>query len=368
MTVTVDAKQWVLNVPTAPGHPFNMDTSDANSSFKLETVKLSEDELKDGDILIETIYLSNDPAQKFWIISADKNYAKGVQPGEPIPARGLAKVLASKNDSFPAGKFVSAQTNWATHSIIRKDQLGVTKVLSMDDIEHLWWYLSVLGGTAVTAYFIFYRYADLQDCNESSHGKSFLISGAAGAVGSMCVQIAQNVFKAERIIAIAGGPEKVKFVESLGANVIGVDYKDPNFKENLLKASGGENTIDYFIDNVGGNILDLGCTLMKPLSTIVACGSISGYNDPSQLVFKNYVSVITKRLTIKGLLLMDNYEKFSEAYSHLIKWIKEGKINKDNSATIVDATGDKFSEVPMIWDGLFHGRNTGKLITKVNEE
>ncbi|SMN20072.1 similar to Saccharomyces cerevisiae YML131W Putative protein of unknown function with similarity to medium chain dehydrogenase/reductases [Maudiozyma saulgeensis] len=369
MSLSINAKQWVLKTQTEPGHPFNMDLSSPEASFELKEVTLKEDSLQDGDILIETIYLSNDPAQKFWIISADKNYAAGVAPGEPIPARGLGKVLASKNTNFPVGALISAQTNWSTHTIIRKEQLGVARVLPMEGVEQLWWYLSVLGGTAVTAYFIFYRYADLQDCNPESHGKTFLISGAAGAVGSMCVQIAANVFKAKKIIAIAGGPQKVKFVESLAPSVVvGVDYKDPKFNENLLEAAGGENTVDYFIDNVGGKILDLGCNLMKPLSTIVACGSISGYNDPSQLVFKNYVSVITKRLTLRGLLLMDNYDKFPEAYSHLTQWIKDGKIDKTTSATIVDATNDKFVNVPTIWDGLFHGKNTGKLITKVNEE
>lgn len=368
MPITVNAKQWFLKTETQPGLPFNLDFTKDNASFGLKEVQLSSDQLKDGEILLETIYLSNDPAQKFWIISADKNYAKGAQVGDLIPARGLGKVIASKNEQFPVGKFISTETNWTTHLILSKEKLQLSRVVPMDGVEHLWWHLSILGGTAVTAYFIFYRYAELDDKDPESLGKTFLISGAAGAVGSMCVQIAVEVFKAKKVIAIAGGSEKVKFVESFGDSVVGVDYKDPNFYDNLLKAAGGENSVDYFIDNVGGEILDFGCKLAKPQSFILACGSISGYNDPSKFVFKGYSSVITKRLTIKGLLLMDNYKKFPEAYAHLTEWIKSGKINTSNSATIVNGKGANFNEVPLIWDGLFHGKNKGKLITQVNDE
>ena len=363
------AQEWVLKTAAKPGLPFNMDMASPTATFALKSVEIDETQLQQGEVLLETLYLSNDPAQKFWISTADTNYAKGVQPGEQIPARGIGKVLASKNDKFPVGSFVSANTNWTTHRVVSAADLEKSKVLDPKGVEHLWWYLSLLGGTAVTAYFIFYRYAELDDKRPEDHGKTFLISGAAGAVGSICVQIAAKVFGAKKIIAIAGGPEKVRHVEAMDPCVVGVDYRDPHFKENLL--SHGANTVDFFIDNVGGETLDLGCTLLKAGAFILACGAISGYNNPEALVFKNYVSVITKRLTIKGLLLMDNFAKFDEAYAHLTQWIKEGKIQKENAATIVSAEGTQpggFDQVPLIWDGLFRGANTGKLITRVKHE
>lgn len=365
--VQVNAKQWVLKTPTPPATPFNYDFDSPNASFELIEKNINSDNLAEGDFLVETLYISNDPAQKFWIISADKNYAPGCEVGEPIPARGLGRVIASKSQQYKVGDFVSARVCWTTHIVISEGASRETTVIQRENVKELWWYLSVLGGTALTAYFIFYEYAQMKE-NEEYYGKTFLISGAAGAVGSVCVQIAVNVFKAKKVIAIAGGSEKVKYVESFGSNVVGVDYKDSDFQSKLLKAAGGENTVDYFIDNVGGDILDFSMKLVKPLSTVIACGSISGYNDPTKFVFKGYMSVLTKRLTFKGILLMDNVDKFPVAYKKLGEMIKAGTLNVSNSATIRDASGENFKEVPLIWEGLFSGANRGKLITKVKSE
>ncbi|CCD24821.1 uncharacterized protein NDAI_0D05080 [Naumovozyma dairenensis CBS 421] len=362
----VAAKQWVVKTDPIPGHPFNFNFESKDATFELITKDLTSNDLQSGDILVETCYLSNDPAQKFWIATVDKNYSPGVSVGEIIPARGIAKVIESKNDDFKVGDYVSAYVGWTTHTIITKEQTEKITKLSTENVDELWWYLSVLGGTALTAYFIFYKYAEMKE-NEKYYNKVFLISGAAGAVGSISVQLAVNVFKASKVIAIAGGAEKLKYVESFGNQVVGVDYKDPNFKDNLLKAAGGKNTVDYFIDNVGGEILDLGVELLKPKTMLLACGSISGYNDSSKLVFKNYVSVITKRLTLKGLLLTDNLDEFPQGLNKLTNLIKEGKLDVKNSATIENATGDKFDQVPLIWNGLFKGLNKGKLITKISD-
>lgn len=363
----VRAKQWVLKNRTQPGHAFNFDFDDPEATFKLKEVELPEEGLEKGQLLIETLYLSNDPAQKFWIASVDKNYSKGVEPGELIPARGIGRVLASQDENFAAGDYVMGKLCWTTAIIVEDTKSAELIKICREDVEDLWWYLSVLGATALTAYFIFFKYADLKE-KEECYGKTFLVSGAAGAVGSICTQIAINVFKASKVIAIAGGPEKVQYLESLGSNVVGVDYKSENFKQELEAAAGGVNTVDYFIDNVGGDILDLGVNLMKVHGVVLACGSISGYNDPGKLAFKNYVTVITKRLTLKGLLVTDCREEFPEAWKNLKKWIKNKYIDATNSATIVDAADDKFDYVPVIWSGLFQGINKGKLISMVKKE
>lgn len=363
----VKAKQWVLKTAPPPGQPFNFNFGEPEATFKLNEVELSPEKLNDGEILVETLYLSNDPAQKFWIISVDKNYAKGVEPGELIPARGLGRVLASKNDRYATGDYVMGGLGWTTAVVIKDPKSADITKISRSDVDELWWYLSVLGGTALTAYFIFFKYAALEE-KEEHYGKTFLISGAAGAVGSICTQIAVNVFKASKVIAIAGGPEKVHYLESLGSNVVGVDYKSDTFKQDLEDAAGGNNTVDYFIDNVGGHILDLGVNLVKVHATVLACGSISGYNDPEKIAFKNYVTVITKRLTLKGLLVTDCRSEFPQALTKLKQWIKNKDIDAVNSATIADATGDKFDFVPVIWSGLFQGINRGKLISMVKQD
>ncbi|KAL3229836.1 hypothetical protein RNJ44_01972 [Nakaseomyces bracarensis] len=359
------AKQWIMKTEPQPGHPFNFDKNSDDATFELIEKELKEEDLAEGEVLVETEYLSNDPAQKFWIASIDKNYAKGLSKGEVVTARGIGKVLASKDPKIKVGDYVSGRTGWTTHCIL-KDTPGLElAVLDMTDVKDPSWYLSILGGTALTAYFIFYNYAELQE-RESDYNKTYLITGAAGAIGTISIQLALHAFKAKKVIAVAGGPDKVKFVESFGDRVVGVDYKDPNFKENLLKASGGPNTVDYFIDNVGGDLLDLGTILLKVRGYILACGSISGYNDPTKLVYKYYGAVVTKRLTIKGLLLMDNKEKFPEGYKKLKQMIKDGEIDISKAATIKDASGVNFVDVPDIWNGLFSGANKGKLISKVH--
>lgn len=361
------AKQWVLKNTPDLGGPFNFNISDPKSTFELKNVQLSAASLKDNELLVETLYLANDPAQKFWIASVDKNYSRGVEIGEHIPARGIGKIIGSKNKDYQIGDYVIGKLCWTTAILISDPVASDVRKINKNDADELWWYLSVYGSTALTAYFIFFRYMGLKETDEY-YGKKILISGAAGAVGTVCIQLALNVFKAAKVIAIAGGKEKIKFVESFGEAVVGVDYKEENFEENLLQAAGGENVVDFFIDNVGGSILDMGVKLLKIHGTVIACGSISGYNHPEELVFKNYVTVITKRLTLKGLLVTDCRDEFPQAMKRLKEFVKSNRIEVENSATLVDAKGDKFAYVPTIWSGLFQGINKGKLITVVKDE
>ncbi|CCE62654.1 hypothetical protein TPHA_0D00100 [Tetrapisispora phaffii CBS 4417] len=361
------AKQFVIKTLPTPGLPFNFDSTDSKATFELKTLELKESDLKEGEVLIESLLLSNDPAQKFWISSVDKNYAAGVQVGEIIPARGIAKILASKNGEFKAGDYVTGTIGWTTYAIIHDTKKAFLRKVSKEQVGDLSWHLSALGGTSLTAYFIFYHYAQFEE-NEKFNGKTILISGAAGAVGIVCIQIALHVFKAKKVIATAGGPEKIRYVEEFDpSRVVGVDYKDSNFKENLIKAAGGPNTVDLFIDNVGGDVLEIGTELLKPHSTLIVCGSISGYNDPSKLIYKSFVSVLTKRLTIKGVLLGDNIADFGKGLTKLSQMIEAGQLDISKAETLVDCTGEKFADVPNVWNGLFSGTNKGKLISKVNE-
>ncbi|AMD21989.1 HFR134Cp [Eremothecium sinecaudum] len=360
----VNGKQWILKNVDNTGGAFNYDFGSEDSTFELVDIEYSENDLADGELLIKVMYLANDPAQKFWIAPVDRSYSDGIKVGDRIPSQGLAKVLASKSNKFKEGDYIVGFTGWATHAVV-KDSIGFTKI-SPDSVKHLWWYMSVFGSTALTAYFALTQYAGLQE-READYGKVFLVSGAAGAVGSMTIQLASNIFKASKIIAIAGGPEKVKFVESFGKNVIGVDYKATDFKEKLLEAAGGQYTVDYFVDNVGGEVLDTSIKLLKLHATIVAVGAIAGYNDRSKGVFKNYMSVITKRLTIHGFIVSDLRDKFPEALAKLSGYLKEGKLDPSNISTVEDATGDNFKKVPLIWNGLFHGANKGRLLTKISE-
>lgn len=361
----VQAQKWVLKNKTAPGEPLNLDLNDSKSSFKLVNEEISAEQLQDGQLLVEVILIGNDPAQKFWIASADPKYAKPIQPGDDIPARGIGKVVASKSNSYKEGDYVIGRFNWNSYVVTSDSSTNDLRKLPDTTEDKLWYHLSILGSTALTAYFNFFHYAGLKERQED-YGKTFLISGAAGAVGTISVQLALNVFHAEKVIVIAGGPEKVKFVESFDPKrVIGVDYKSPTFQQDLAKAAGAQPSVDYFVDNVGGPILDAGSVFLKVHGTIIACGSISGYNDKEKFVFKNYGIVITRRITIRGVLVTDLRDQFPQAIKFLKSLIDSGKLSVKDAATFKDATNGKFRDVPFIWDGLFHGTNKGKLITVV---
>ncbi|KAF4004351.1 putative integral membrane protein [Saccharomyces cerevisiae] len=211
------AKQWVLkNLPT-PGEPFNFHFHDPACTFELIEKELSSEQLKDGELLLETTY---------YLMILPKNF--GYHQWTKI---------TPKKQSILSWRLClcSDRLDYTCHNFARNVQ-GLRK-LDKNKVGKLWWYLSVLGVRLLTAYFIFFTYAQLQE-REEDYGKVYLISGAAGAVGTVCIQLALNVFKASKVIAIAGGPEKVAFVESFGDNVVGVDYKDPNFKQKLIEAAG----------------------------------------------------------------------------------------------------------------------------------
>lgn len=363
-------QRWVINKRPVAGEAFALGPE---GTFRLEQGEVRAEALEEEQVLVQVHYLSNDPAQKFWIASVDAAYARSPREGETVPARGLGQVVASRSARFRAGAWVTARTGWSTLAVLRAGEAD-NELVEVRPLEHMWWHLAVLGGTSKTAYFIFARYLGLRETAGGGGGGSggsgtLLLSGAAGAVGSVCVQLALNVFGFDKVVAIAGGPEKLAFVESLApaGKVVGVDYKSPDFAARL-RAAAPARGIDAFIDNVGGSILDQGVLLLRPNATVVACGAISAYSDRSKFAFNSYYAVITKRLTIMGVLLGDNRDRFQEAEDALLRYARAGLLRTDeqSTATIVDAIGDDFANVPAIWDRLFHGGNRGKLITRVH--
>ena len=192
-----------------------------------------------------------------------------------------------------------------------------------------------------------------------------IVSGAASATGSMVVQIAKHVVGCKRVIGIAGGPEKCRWVESLGADVC-VDYKAERFRDELIEATK-DNASVYF-DNVGGEILDLCLTRLRRYGRVAACGAISNYNTSSPIGLKNYYDVIMMRLEILGFLIfdfqaMDEGQKVKEALKILRHAVSNGAVKiGDENETVVESSWEK---VPDVWMRLFDGRSQGKLITKL---
>lgn len=357
----ITAKQYLLkNYATFEG-PVNLDFGSEKATFELITKEYdTETALGQDELLIQTIYLSNDPAQKGWF-SPYESYIPPVPLGSVAPSRGIGRVVKSTSDDFKEGDYVSAGTGWSTHNVISAKAPMLVK-LDIGKVPHLVKYLSALGSTTLTSYFNATKYSGVKPDDE---GKVWLITGAAGAAGSALVQIIANVFKPKKILAVAGGESKRAWVETLGPRVIGLDYKADSYKDDFVKALG-DDKINVFADHVGGWILDHALAYMAVFGKVIQVGAIASYNGGKDNVVNNYSAIIIKRLTIQGMVVIDSLKDAGEAFADLTKWLGEGKLDLSKfEETIVDAQGDNFAKIPELWTGLFSGKNRGKYITQV---
>lgn len=354
MSLPTKSRQWVL-----ANHPTGLPTyGNKGDTFELKEVDLPS--LQDGQVLVQNLYLSNDPAQRGWIsppsqIDPKRLYVPPVKEGQPMRARGLAKVLSSKADGFKEGDVIQATTNWVEYAVVdTKDPMqGARVVQDLPGGLSVTHYLGALGGTGLTAYY------GLVEVVGAKKGERVVVSGAAGATGSMVVQIAKHMVGASYVVGIAGSDDKCRWVESLGADKC-LKYKSKNFEQELKDACG--DGVDIYFDNVGGEILDYMLANLKQNGRVSACGAITGYNGEAALPMKNYFNVISMRLNIKGFIVIDHLHKASETIGKLIGAVQEGKIKiGEENETVIDT---KFEDTPKTWLRLFQGSNQGKLVTK----
>lgn len=313
--------------------------------------------MKDDHILVKTLYLSNDPAQRGWLSKMEdpsRLYVPPVQEGEVMRARGLAEVLESSSSKFSKGDIVIATTGWAEKIVVPASAVQPAPQLPNGlSPTH---YLGALGLTGLTAY------CGLTQVARTAAEDVVVISGAAGATGSMAVQIAKKLLGCKRVIGIAGTDAKCKWVQSLGADEC-LNYKSSTFAADLKKAT--PDFANVYFDNVGGEILDLMLTRMARNGRVAACGAISNYNSSGDAItgLKNWFEVVSMRIEIKGFIVMDFADKWAEGIELFKKAVSEGKLTVgDEGEHIVEAS---FDEIPKTWMGLFEGANQGKLLTKI---
>lgn len=353
-----ESKCFVLNEPPLTDVNFNQD--DANATFKLTTKPLRA--LEAGELLIKTLYLSNDPTQRAWIqkgLNPDRMYVEPVTQGQVMRSLGLAQIVELKSDKYAAGDIVSTSLQWADYLII-KESAVFNKVA--DKNVPLPMYLDVLGLTGLTAYFGMLEVAKIKKEDV------IVISAALGATGSMCVQIAKNVVGCKKVIGISGGPEKCAYVKLIGADEC-VDYRSKTFAQDMKAALGEDKYCDVYFDGVGGKVLDTMLLLTKPFGQVIACGAISGYNNFNESRVLNWGQIITQRLTVKGFIILDFAAQYGQAIQELVKWIGEKKIKYDESTfTVVDLSksDSDFAKIPETWGILFSDKKgPGKLLTKI---
>ncbi|KAK5131910.1 hypothetical protein LTR08_000498 [Meristemomyces frigidus] len=351
-TKMVKTRQWLLQ--NKPDDLPQLEGSDA--TFKLAETDLPE--LKDDELLVKAKFISNDPAQRGWIspvVKADRLYTVPVKQGTPMHARSLGEVVASKSSSYKTGDWVLSSTGWSEYAIIPAKQAQPAPDLPGGlSRTH---YLGALGFTGMTAYY------GLVDIARATKDDIVVVSGAAGATGSMVVQIAKNIVGCKKVIGIAGTDDKCKWVESLGADTC-LNYKSSSFTEDLAKAlPGPDGWANVYFDNVGGEILDLMLTRMARHGRIAACGAVSNYNNSPERStgVKNWFEVISMRIEILGFIVLDFIPKMGETGQIFLKALSEGKLKVDDSSEQIVKVG--FEDVPKTWMSLFTGSNTGKLIT-----
>jgi NADPH-dependent curcumin reductase CurA len=300
---------------------------------------------KEGEFLIQLLYISLDPAMRGWI-NEGRSYVPPVGIGEVMRALGVGIVTASRNPRFAVGDHVSGSFGMQEYAI--SDGQRVMKV--DPKVAPLPKYLSVLGMTGMTAYF------GLLDTGKPKAGETVVVSAAAGAVGAPVGQIAK--IQGCRVVGIAGGPEKCRYiVQDLGFDAA-IDYKSEDVRTALQKHC--PDGIQVYFDNVGGTILEAALANLARGARIVICGAISQYNNTGPMTGpRNYMSLLVNRASMKGMLVFDYADRFAQAGAQMAEWMAAGKLKSREHIVEGLAT---FPETLL---KLFTGENEGKLMLKV---
>lgn len=302
-------------------------------------------EVGEGQLLIETRYLSLDPAMRGWM-NEGRSYIEPVGLGEVMRALGVGKVIESQHPEFQVGDFVSGTLGVQTH--VLSDGKGLHKI--DPDLAPLPTYLNVLGMTGMTAYF------GILEVGALKTGDTVLVSAAAGAVGGTVGQIAK--LSGARAVGIAGGKEKCDYlINELGYDDA-IDYKSEDIHAGLSRAC--PKGVDIFFDNVGGDILDAALTRLRMHARVVICGAISQYNNTGPAKGpSNYMSLLVNRARMEGMVVFDYASRYGEAARQMAGWMQAGKLK--HREHVVEGI-EKFPEHLMM---LFRGENVGKLVLKV---
>jgi len=299
----------------------------------------------DGECLVAVEYLSMDPAMRGWM-NPGPSYLPEIPLGGLMRAGGVGRVLESKSPAFTAGDYVSGSLGVQSFATITAS--GCTKIDPA--IAPLPVYLGALGMTGMTAYFA------LLEIGQPKAGETVVVSGAAGAVGSVAGQIAK--IKGCRVIGIAGGAEKCRTVmEDYGFDAC-IDYKAGDIRAALKAAC--PTGIDVYFDNVGGDILEACLGQINLHARIVLCGGISQYNSTTPPKGPaNYMMLTIKRARMEGMIVFDYTARYPEAARDIAGWLAAGKMKSRQQ--IVEGI-ETFPETML---KLFSGENNGKLVLKV---
>ncbi|MBN9146289.1 MULTISPECIES: NADP-dependent oxidoreductase [unclassified Novosphingobium] len=304
----------------------------------------------DGGMVVHNRFISLDPAQRGWMDDAP-SYMPPIALGDPVRATTVGVVESSRNPDFQPGDWVLGLNAIEDFSVVLPG--GFTSRIDVGIVDRPSRYLSAVGAVGLTAYF------GLLDAGAPQPGETLLVTGAAGAVGSMVGQIGKIM--GMRVIGIAGGAEKCRrLVQDYGFDAA-IDYKGKSQDAIAAEiAAAAPEGIDILFENVGGAVMDAAMLHLALHARVVLCGLISEYNSAQKVGMRNLWQVIVKQATIKGFLIAAYVPRFAEGGARIAQWIAEGKLRVDEDVQHgLDNAYDAFMR-------LFSGANTGKLVLEVD--
>jgi hypothetical protein len=299
----------------------------------------------EGEALVKNLYLSLDPTQQGWM--KYDSYMPAIPIGDVVRSGGVGEVIESRSPHYTKGQLVSGLVGWQEYAIAdgggRRMQAVPAGVGAEDAV-------SVFGITGLTAYF------GLLEVGRPKPGETVVVSGAAGATGSVVGQIAKIV--GCRVVGIAGGPEKCKWLTGELGFDAAIDYKREDVGEALGAAC--PKGVDVYFDNVGGDILDAVLLRINRGARIALCGAISTYTHETPPPGpRHLLQLVVKHGFMEGFLVLDYAARFPEAIAKMSEWKRAGKLK--SRVDVVDG----IENTPAAFQRLFTGGNTGKLLVRV---
>jgi NADPH-dependent curcumin reductase CurA len=320
------------------------------SNFEYKEVPVPD--LQDGEVLVRNLYLAFEPAMRGWVDDVP-SYIPPVGLGEVMRASTVGQVIESKNPAHPKGQLVSGMLGWQQYVVSDGTPGPFGGLSGVPDGVPPQRMLSLLGGTGLTAYFGLFKIHPVKE------GDNVLVSGAAGATGSVVAQIAK-IQGAAKVVGIAGGPDKCDWLRDKAGLDGAIDYKSEDVGDRIREEF--PNGVDLFFDNVGGDILDATLTRMANFGRVTMCGGISAYNEkelpPGP---RNIMQIVIRRLTVKGFILIDHFSDLGEAIGDLTRWSESGEI------VVEEDIQEGFENTPKTFLRLFQGKNLGKQLLKIAE-
>jgi hypothetical protein len=301
----------------------------------------------EGEFLVRNLYLSLDPAMRGWI-SERRSYVPPVEIGEVMRGGCVGRVEESRHPDYEAGDLVFGFFGWQDYAVSDGD--GAMTVTKVPPGVSPTMPLSVLGVTSITAYW------GLKEIGKPQPGETVVVSGAAGATGSVVGQLAK--IQGARAIGIAGGPEKCRLVTQEYGFDEAIDYKAQDVAAELRELC--PDGLDVYWDNVGGEILEAALENLALRARVVICGAISIYNAESPPPGpRNYINLLVRRARMEGFIVFDYFDRTQEAMAELVPWVMEGKIRYREDIR------DGLEIAPAALVDLYTGGNQGKLLVKI---